>query len=139
MLQQWVTQITVPRRGPQACMHLCTRANATCTPGGAGCICALPRGYNVTGAGSVIISDDCSTVPEAFKSWSATQRAAGFWQFANVGDGTCLTANTGDLIKKFNGCEWYARATMIRVRPGPQCWATAQRSDRASMHACRPC
>jgi hypothetical protein len=107
-------------------MHLCTRANATCTPGGAGCICALPRTYNVTNAGSVIISDDCSAVPEAFKSWSATQRAAGYWQFANTGDGTCLTVNTADVIRKFNGCECRARLTASLVWPVRQLLANGK-------------
>lgn len=123
MLTEWVTEITLPRRGPSACMHLCTSGNATCKPGTTGCSCTLPAGYGAGAVGNVLLSDDCSGVPPAFKSWIASQQAPGWWQFASSSDGTCLTVNTADYIAAGYGCEWQhepASGGLENAVPGPQ-------------------
>ena len=119
MLTEWVTEISLPRRGLRACMHLCTSGNVTCAPGTIGCACALPTGYGVSNAGNVLMSDDCSGVPLAFKSWTATQRSPGWWQFASAADGTCLTVNTGDYIGIWYGCECSNRVQFVSACTTP--------------------
>ena len=136
MLEEWVTQLSVPCRGAKLCVHICSNANGTCAPGTPGCTCALPRGYTVSGvpAANVLISDDCSGVPAAAKSWSATQRAPEYWRFASA-DGTCLTVNRGDVINKWYTCGCSLVVLERRMMPGGAvCSAVA--AQASPWHTC---